>query len=248
MPGFVCLGHAAVQYDHLDGAADAQHTPFVRPIRTGDHRRTDPRQETAHRPSGQVHRGSAKLGLDIVDRRYVINQDEAKLVKRIFKLALQLQSCQKVADALNAEGLRTKVYQTKTGKQFGGELWSGRRVYETLVDQKYIGRIVHKGVSYQADHQAIVTEDLFEHVQKMLAANKTYTHKHQATRYAMLRRLVYCGECGSLVMLAWTNNHGREYRYYTCSKKVKSGYQKYALPSLPAGELEKIVVEQLRSL
>ncbi|MFM9064699.1 MAG: recombinase zinc beta ribbon domain-containing protein [Pirellula sp.] len=64
----------------------------------------------------------------------------------------------------------------------------------------------------------------------------------------MLRRLVYCGECGSLVLPAWTNNHGREYRYYTCSKKVKTGYKKCSLPSLPAGELEKIVVEQLRSL
>ena len=49
-------------------------------------------------------------------------------------------------------------------------------------------------------------------------------------------------------MPAWTNNHGREYRYYTCSKKVKTGYKKCLLPSLPAGELEKIVVDQLRSL
>jgi|688.fasta_scaffold00033_100 hypothetical protein len=35
-------------------------------------------------------------------------------------------------------------------------------------------------------------------------------------------------------MPAWTNNHGREYRYYTCSKKVKTGYKKCSLPSLPA--------------
>jgi site-specific DNA recombinase len=49
-------------------------------------------------------------------------------------------------------------------------------------------------------------------------------------------------------MPAWTNNHGREYRCYTCSKKVKSGYGKCGLPSIPAGELEKIVVEQLRTL
>ena len=34
------------------------------------------------------------------------------------------------------------------------------------------------------------------------------------------------------------DNHGREYRYYTCSKKVKSGYKKCSLPSLPAGNIE----------
>jgi site-specific DNA recombinase len=148
----------------------------------------------------------------------------------------------------NGEGIRSKVYNTKTGKTFGGNLYSGRSVYNILTDAKYIGQIVHKGVSYQAEHQAIIAEDLFEQVRKILAANRTYTHEHQATRFAMLRRLVYCGECGSLVLPAWTNNHGREYRYYTCSKKVKSGYKKCSLPSLPAGELEKIVVDQLRSL
>ena len=145
------------------------------------------------------------------------------------------------------EGIRSKVYETKTGKTRGGDLLSARSIHNILTDAKYIGRIVHKGVSYQAEHPAIVSDELFEQVRQTLASNRTYTHKHQAKRFALLRRLIYCGECGSLVLPAWTNNHGREYRYYTCSKKVKSGYQKCALPSLPAGELEKIVVEQLRS-
>ncbi|MFN9435033.1 MAG: recombinase family protein [Planctomycetota bacterium] len=197
---------------------------------------------------GKYIGGQPKLGLDIVDRKYVVNLDEAKLVKRIFKMATQLQSCQKIADTLNSEGIRSKVFKTKTGKTMGGNPYSGRSVHNILSDAKYIGKIVHKGVAYPAEHQAIIGEEQFEQVRKLLAANRTYTHKHQAIRFAMLRRLVYCGECGSLVMPAWTNNHGREYRYYTCSKKVKTGYKKCSLPSLPAGELEKIVVDQLRSL
>ncbi|MDP1563700.1 MAG: recombinase family protein, partial [Pirellulaceae bacterium] len=124
---------------------------------------------------GKYIGGQPKLGLDIVDRRYVINSDEAKLVKRIFKLSLQLQSCQKVADCLNGEGIRTKVYRTKTGKQFGGEMWSARRVYDTLVDEKYIGRIVHKEVSYPGEHQAIVSEDVFKRVHEILKENRVYT-------------------------------------------------------------------------
>lgn len=46
----------------------------------------------------------------------------------------------------------------------------------------------------------------------------------------------------------WTKNHGREYRYYTCSKRIKTGYAKCKLPSLPAGEIESMVVDQLRSV
>jgi site-specific DNA recombinase len=197
---------------------------------------------------GKYIGGQPKLGLDIVDRKYVINEDEAPLVRRIFKMSLELQSCRRIAEALNAEGLRTKVYKTKSGKTFGGTRWTERNVYEILTDQKYIGRIVHKGVSYAAEHKAIVGSELFEKVQAVLRSNKTYTHKQQTKRFALLRRMLRCGECGSLVMPAWTRNHGREYRYYTCSKKVKTGYAKCSLPSLPAGEIETVVVDQLRAL
>lgn len=169
-------------------------------------------------------------------------------MRRIFQMSLEIQSCQKIAEALNAEGLRTRKYETKTGKTFGGTYWTSRIVYEILTDQKYIGRIVHKGVSYPAEHKAIVKDELFKKVQDVLRSNKSYTHKHQASRFALLRRMLRCGECGSLVQPAWTRNHGREYRYYTCAKKVKTGYGKCSLPSLPAGEIEKVVVDQLRGL
>jgi DNA invertase Pin-like site-specific DNA recombinase len=61
---------------------------------------------------GKYIGGQPKLGLDIVDRRYAINKDEAKLVRRIFTLAVQLQSCQKIADTLNGEGTRSKIQET----------------------------------------------------------------------------------------------------------------------------------------
>jgi hypothetical protein len=64
----------------------------------------------------------------------------------------------------------------------------------------------------------------------------------------LLRRMLRCGECGSLIQPAWTNNHGREYRYYTCAKRIKTGYRKCKLPTLPAGEIEAVVVDQLRAL
>ncbi len=197
---------------------------------------------------GKYIGGQPKLGLDIVDRKYVINEDEALLVRRIFRMSLELQSCRKIAEALNAEGLRTKSFVTKTGKNFGGTPWTSRNVYDVLTDEKYIGRIVHKGVGYPSEHKAIIADALFNKAKEVLAFNRSYTHKHQTSRFSLLRRMLRCGECGSLVMPAWTRNHGREYRYYTCSKKVRTGYVKCSLPSLPAGELEKIVVDQLRGV
>ena len=60
--------------------------------------------------------------------------------------------------------------------------------------------------------------------------------------------MLRCGECGSMIQPPWTNNHGRQYPYYTCSKRIKAGYNKCKLPTLPAGEIEALVVDQLRML
>ncbi len=197
---------------------------------------------------GKYIGGQPKLGLDIIDRRYVVNAEEAKLVRRIFTLFLKVQSCRRVAEALNAEGIVTKAYTTKTGKTFGGISWKGRTIYDLLTDQKYIGKIVHKGIAYDAEHPAIIDVAVFEQVQKVLRANKTNTHKHQTQRFALLRRMLTCGECGSRIMPAWCRRHDREYRYYTCAKKVKIGYGRCEMPSLPAGEIERVIVSQVRKL
>ncbi len=83
---------------------------------------------------------------------------------------------------------------------------------------------------------------------RSLAATKPTRTNTRHKRFALLRRLLRCGECGSLIQPVWTQNHGREYRYYTCSKRIKTGYGKCKLPSLPAGEIESMVVDQLRSV
>ena len=197
---------------------------------------------------GKFFGGGPILGLDIVDRRYVVNDEEAKRVRSIFDLFEQLESCRKVAVALNAEGIRTKRHTTKSGQPRGGKEWTYRSVYQLLINRKYIGQIVHKGKAYPGEHEAILGVEQFERVQAQLRANKTYTHKHQVRRFALLRRMIRCGHCGGRVMPAWTNNHGREYRYYTCAKKVRTGYGECLLPALPAGEIETAVVDQLRTL
>ena len=110
------------------------------------------------------------------------------------------------------------------------------------------GQVVHKGKAYPGEHQAIVPVEQFERVRAKLNANQTYTHKHQVRRFSLLRRMIRCGHCGGRVMPSWTSRHGREYRYYTCAQKVRTGYGECPLPSLPAGQIETTVVDQLRAL
>jgi site-specific DNA recombinase len=207
----------------------------------------DKKQATARQ--GKYVGGGPILGLDVVDKKYVVNREEAKLVRDIFDRFEKLESCRKVAVALNAEGYRTKARPTtKSGKQRGGKPWRQRSVYEVLINRRYIGQVVHKGKAYPGEHEAIVPTEQFERVQEQLSANKTYTHKHQVRRFVLLRRMIRCGHCGGRVQPTWTRKAGREYRYYACTKKVKEGYGQCPLPNLPAGQIETAVVDQLRAL
>lgn len=206
----------------------------------------DKKQATAQQ--GKYVGGGSILGLDVVNKKYVVNREEAKLVRDIFDRFEKLESCRKVAVELNAEGIRTKRKLAKSGNLRGGKEWTQRAVYNLLMNRKYIGQIVHKGKAYPGEHEAIVPTKQFERVQAQLRANKTYTHKHQVKRFVLLRRMIRCGHCGSRVQPSWTKNHGREYRYYACTKKVKEGYGQCPLPNLPAGQIETAVVDQLRAL
>jgi len=198
---------------------------------------------------GKYFGGFPVLGLDIVDRKFVVNEAEVPTVRHIFGLYLKLQSCRKVADALNAEGIGTKRYTGKSGKPRGGKPWTQKSVYALLTCRKLVGQITHRGKHYPAEHPAILPVEVFEKAQKTLSANQTYTHKHQVRRFALLRRMIRCGHCGSLVQPSHSRKgEGTEYRYYTCAKKVRTGYGRCPLPSLPAGEIETAVVDQLRAL
>lgn len=64
--------------------------------------------------------GNVLLGYKVVDKKLVVLEEEAALVKQIFKYYLEQPSTQKVAKRLNEEGFRTKVRQTKAGKMLGG--------------------------------------------------------------------------------------------------------------------------------
>jgi site-specific DNA recombinase len=45
-----------------------------------------------------------------------------------------------------------------------------------------------------------------------------------------------------------TRPGGKRYRYYTCSKAQKRGSNRCPSPSVPAGEIERFVVEQIRAI
>ena len=66
---------------------------------------------------------------------------------------------------------------------------------------------------------------------------------------ALLRGLLRCVPCGCAMTPAHSAKNGsRRYRYYTCTSAQKRGWHTCPSKSIPAGEIERFVVAQVRRL
>jgi site-specific DNA recombinase len=203
----------------------------------------------ASKRKGMWMGGMPPLGYDVRDRRLVVNPGEAELIRHIFQRFAELRSGTQLVKELAAAGHRTKTWQTQDGKERSGRPVSKGTLYKLLNNRIYLGEIVHKGSSYPGEHQAIVLRPLWERVHAILAENPTARgNTTRARTPALLRGLIRCGAHDCAMGPTFTRKKGRLYRYYLCTHASKHGYYSCPNPSLPAGEVEQAVVDQLRSI
>ena len=106
----------------------------------------------ASRRKGMWMGGWAPLGYDVQDRKLVVNETEAALVRRIFERFAKMGSAMRLAAALRNEGVTNKR----------GKLIDKGVLYKLLNNRVYIGEAVHKGQSYAGEHDAIVPQALWD--------------------------------------------------------------------------------------
>ena len=115
----------------------------------------------ASRRRGLWMGGHAPLGYNVSDRKLVINDAEAILVRHIFQRFLQIGSATKLVQELNAAG-----HRTKRGRPFDKGV-----LYKLLHNRTYVGEVAHKGTPYRGQHQAVVDRDTWDKVHAILAEN-----------------------------------------------------------------------------
>jgi len=152
---------------------------------------------------GLFNGGYPRLGFDLKDNRLIVISKEAAIVKEIFKVYLQRGSQSKTAIYLNDNGYRMKVWTTQKGVARGGNKFSKSNLSRILRDPAYIGKVKHKGQTFDAGHEAIVDVDTFNAVQSMIDSNiVTKTGFRESGNKCLLRGLVFCGACKSAMYLA----------------------------------------------
>ena len=195
--------------------------------------------------------GCPPLGYKIVDKHYVIDENEAAAVRLIFELYLAGKGYGTICQALADKG-----YTTKSGKPFGKN-----SLYDILGNEKYIGTYtfnkIPKGKGKRNSHSkkrpedfisipdaipAIISKEDFTAVKIKRERNQRRTASYTAKYDYLLSGRVFCGHCGSAMV---GHRLRQRYYYYGCTRKEQMPTTKCPQKMIRAEVLEHWVLQIL---
>lgn len=186
----------------------------------------------ASKKKGMWMGGKVPLGYLKENKKLIIHSEDAQKVQMLFEKYLELKSVPKLTQYLKENEIKTK-----TDKYF-----SKGQLYHLLANKVYIGKITHKDKVYDGEHKAVICDETFEKVQKLLYENKVdKTCGVKSSSNSLLAGLIY-DDLGNKMTPSHSNNHGRRYRYYI-SRALKNNEETGSVSKIPAGEVEKFIVE-----
>ncbi len=183
------------------------------------------------RAKQQFTGGYVLFGYDIVNKKYVINETEAEIIRQIFNDYLSGKTAVTILTELNNRGIKTK--QDKE--------WIKNSIYRILRNEKYIGIVKNRGEVFNDICPPIVDTKTFNAVQKIIASNKHAPARRKAHGKFLLSGKLYCGDCGTLMTgESGTSATGVVYHYYKCFGRRKS---KCEFPNVSQLKIENKVFE-----
>ena len=192
----------------------------------------------ASRKRGIWMGGYVPLGYEVKDRKLIIKESEAAIVRMIFERFVAVGSATALARALVTEGVRTRR----------GRLVDKGLLYKLLANRVYIGDAVHKGTAYPGEHKPIVSRELFDRVRATLQVSpRMRAGSTRASAPALLRGLLF-GPTGCAMSPSHSRKGDKLYRYYVSQSVIKRGAEGCPVSRVPAAEIENAVVNQLRGM
>ena len=194
----------------------------------------------ASRKRGMWMGGFVPLGYRVENRKLVIDETEAATVRMIFARFVTIGSATTLTRALVAEGVRSRR----------GRLVDKGFLYKLLNNRVYVGEAVHKGTSYQGEHEAIIDRKLWDKVHSILQESpRARAANTRRAEPALLKGLIFT-ENGTAMTPTATKKGSRLYRYYTSMDLIRNRATGEAVGPLrlAAGMIEGAVVGEMRRM
>jgi len=199
----------------------------------------------ASKRKGMWMGGTVPHGYRVDDRKLVIEHKEAEEVRYIFNRYLELKSVSALVDDLERRGMRTRTRHRKAGGTIGNVGFGKGPLGFLLKNPVFIGKIRHKDSIYDGEHDPIIDRDIFDRVQTILASNNRdkLISKH-AKSPTLLSGLVTDPD-GRPMSPVRGQKGSKQYCYYVT--RFKAGEVRSSICRVPAGALDKIVVDSFAS-
>jgi site-specific DNA recombinase len=206
----------------------------------------------AARRKGKWTGGMPLLGYDVDPRRstLIVNEEEAVQVRAIFELYLEHLSLLATIREIDARSWTNKRWTTRKGHQRGGKTFTKTSLYKLLTNVTYVGKLKYKAEVHPGEHAAILGDEVWQQTQLLLRRNGCTGGGAVRNKFgALLKGILHCSACNCAMSPNHsTKNGNKRYRYYLCTAAQKRGWQTCPSKSIPAGQIERLIVDQIRGI
>src|SRR5438093_9220496 len=130
--------------------------------------------------------GVPPFGYRAQDRKLIIVDSEAEIVRFIYRRYAELGSVRLLKDELEAPSIQSRLRTSTSGRISGGKPFARGALYLMLQNRIYRGEIVHNKQSYLGEHQPIIDQPLWDAVRAQLASNAAQHNDVGKTRPSSL--------------------------------------------------------------
>ncbi len=165
-----------------------------------------------------------------------IEQDPivAPLMRRFFDWYLtESHTLAEAATFINGLGIKSSRFKGR---------FTTSMVERILHNPFYTGLMRYEGERFKGVHEPIITLDEFDRIQIIMSGR---THPKLVKQEFVYRGLITCGECGcAIVGIRKVKPSGKEYEYYTCSKRRGACSQRPLKPH----DIDQQVADRLKDV
>lgn len=156
-----------------------------------------------------------------------IDEEEKKVIEKIFKLYKEGLGIKKISNSLNKDKIPTRTAKISLEKNKSENAcktkWSDKQVHDILQNTIYIGKRRWKGkdrethIEIEAENLRIISDELFFNC-KDIRENKT-TRDYRTSYTYLLKDIIYCGKCGRKYFAKYKPKKGGD-KVYICSSRI----------------------------
>lgn len=210
------------------------------------------KDKMAWRAEQGLWNGGQVLGYDLIEKKLVVNKDEAALVRLMFEKYIELGSVMQTTIWLSKNGYRTKEYTAgRSGRSHGGMKFSTTTVTQKLKSRVYIGEVYNKGKIFPGQHEPIISKSLWKQVNDLINKNAPIRKnpKRITQHIFILQSLLKCGWCNAYMTTKYAHGkNGSRHYYYQCTRNSHGGKDGCEMKYVPAAKIEQVVLQKIRAL